>query len=546
MGARKSIIILKAALAAAVALLGAGPARAQVVITNVATVNVTPAGFSVVAAASSAITSSTATMLSVFSDPGGVTNLAGRVGVEWYPLNSGDPTATNSYQTFLSESVLRQDSMGLGLIYARVTQCAPGTTYYYQITVTNTNGQSTVWPASGPLPSAATALQNSFVLQSQQLLVTLNDATPPGSIITLSTSNSASILAAVVGDGVPTNQVFFNVNDLIAATGGTNYSPVGSELFTATLLGSSPSSLAQTYNLIFSNNFTVGQIGAVTLGALTATVSVGTGAMLAGSSGSVPISLNSQSPLVGLSFELNVPANLFDRFTVQSSTSALSSALLSVLSSNTIQLTFTAALGQNLQGSQQIAQLNLLATANQSSAFVPLSPQALQGTNANASVMTILAVAPGRAIIIGPKPLLDMQLVNGGRDLTLYGIPGQSYQIQSSTNLSQPRGWTNFARVPMTSLAQIMPNLDPTPVAVFFRAYVLNADPPVLQASLSGTNRSLLAFGLVGTNYTLQTSSNLSATLAWYPLLSYTQTNSFQYLTNIGGTNSPVFYRLKR
>jgi hypothetical protein len=38
------------------------------------------------------------------------------------------------------------------------------------------------------------------------------------------------------------------------------------------------------------------------------------------------------------------------------------------------------------------------------------------------------------------------------------------------------------------------------------------------------TNRSLVAFGLAGTNYTLQTSSSLSATVAWRPLLSYTLT----------------------
>jgi hypothetical protein len=545
MDIRESILKLKRAPAAAVLLLCAWPACAQIVITNAATVNVTPSGFSVVAAVSPALTASATTVISVFSDPGGATNLAGQVGVEYYPLNSGDPTAGNSYQGLLSRAALRRDSMNLGLIYARVSSCAPSTAYYYQIAVTNTNGQSALWPPGGPLPSATTARENSFVVQAQQMLITLNDADPPGSIITLSTSNSASVLAAVVGDGAGTNQAFFDVNDLIAALGGTNYASLGSQLFTASVLGSSPAGLTQTYDLIFSNTFSVGQVSDVPLGALAATISVGAGVMLAGSGAAVPIALNSQSELISLSFVLNVPTHLFSAISVRPASAVVSAASLSVLSSNTIELSFTAASGQNLEGSQQIARLNLTAASNVSSAFVPLWPQGIQGANAGLDVANVFFVQPGRAVIIGPQPLLDMQLVGGSRNLVLYGIPGQSYQIQSETNLAREGGWSDFLRVPMTDLTLVIPNPDPPAAAVFFRAYLLNADPPILQASLSGTNLSLLTFGLAGANYALQTSSNLSATVAWRPLLSYTLTNSFQSFTN-PGPGSPAFYRLKK
>jgi hypothetical protein len=545
MDMQEPILNFKRALAAAALLLAGWPACAQVVITNVQTVNVTPSGFSVVASVSPAITSSTTTVISVFSDPGGVTNLAGQVGVQLYPLNSGDPGATNAYSRLQSEAVLQQDTMALGLVYARISDCAPDTTYYYKLSVSNTNGQSALWPASGPLPAVTTALQNSFVLQSQQLLITLDDSNPTGAIITLSTSNSSSVLAAVVGDGASSNQVFFNVNDLIAASGGTNYAPVGSQLFTASLLGPSSSGPTQTYSLIFSNTFSVGQPNTGILGALSSTISLGTGVMLAGSSSSVPITLDSQGALVGLSFVLNLPTNLFTAMSVQATTADLSAASLSVLSSNTVRLSFTAATGQNLQGSQQIAQLNLTAASNQSSAFVPLLPQALQGTNAIASISNVFSVESGRVVIIGPQPLLDMQLMTDGPNLVLYGIPGLSYQIQSSANLARSGGWSNFLRVPMTNLTQVISNLNPPSAAVFFRAYVLNADPPILQTFPSVPSPSLLAFGLIGTNYTLQYATNLSATVAWYPFLSYTLTNSFEFFTNVG-TNPPVFYRIKK
>jgi hypothetical protein len=56
----------------------------------------------------------------------------------------------------------------------------------------------------------------------------------------------------------------------------------------------------------------------------------------------------------------------------------------------------------------------------------------------------------------------------------------------------------------------------------------------------------LLAYGLAHTNYILQSTTNLSGTVAWYPQLSYTLTNSFLWITNLGSGAPDVFYRLQR
>src|SRR5580698_699650 len=143
----------------------ARPATAQILLTNVSTANVTPSSFSIVGAVSKSVSFTNIT-ISVFADAGGVNNLTGQVGVELYPLNTGDPSSTNAYLTLLSKAALSQDSMALGLVYARVCYCVPNTTYYYRVSVSSTNGQ-TVWPASGPLPAVTTAQGNSFVLDSQ-------------------------------------------------------------------------------------------------------------------------------------------------------------------------------------------------------------------------------------------------------------------------------------------------------------------------------------------------------------------------------------------
>jgi hypothetical protein len=53
--------------------------------------------------------------------------------------------------------------------------------------------------------------------------------------------------------------------------------------------------------------------------------------------------------------------------------------------------------------------------------------------------------------------------------------------------------------------------------------------------------RSLTLYGLVGVNYQLQYTTNL--TVPWVPLLNYTQTNEVITI-NAAATNDVIFYRL--
>jgi hypothetical protein len=603
-------------------LLGAYSAASQIVITNVRTVNVTPGSFSVVASVSPPISPSVTASISIFADAAGATNLAGRVGVEYYPMHTGDPALTNSYDRLLDLTALRQRTMSLGLFQARVSDCSPGASYYYQLQVSNTNGQTAQWPASGPLPSVITAQETSFVLQSEQLVITLDDASPAGAIITLSNTNTPSVLAAVVGDGAATNQAFFSVADLIAAAGGTNYLPVGNQEFIATVLGPSTHGLSQTYSLVFPTNFLVASATSGTLGGgPPVMLGFGSDVVLAGGMGVIPIQLTAGTSLTNVQFVLDLPVADFTTFFIEDNPSLVASTLFRFLSPTSLQIGFTAAPGQTFLGSQQIAQLSFLTVSSQSSSFIRLVPQSLQGVNADGSTPTNLVSGPGRLVIIGPQPLLDSTLTpQGARNLVLYGIPGDSYQIQFSVNVARTNGWTNLLRVPMTNLTAVISNLDRTQPAIFYRAFqftaappivdvqieppganevlvlygtpgqayeidyttdlgsswtllrriplansfqfitglsssnqavfyrygVLNADPPILEGYLSGQNPNLLAYGRAHTNYTLQYTTNLSGTVAWYPRLSYTLTNSFLWITNLGSGIPDVFYRIKR
>jgi hypothetical protein len=454
-------------------LLGAARAAASTTITNVLTVNVTPSAFSVVWVDGPALTASLTPTISVYADPAGATNLAGQVGVQWYPLNSGAPSATNAYQRRLSQARLRQESQNLGFTEVRVSGCIPQTTYYYRLGVNGPNGPVAAWPASGPLPSVTTAQQNGFVADSLQLLLEVSPATPPGSIILLSTTNTPGVLAAVVGDGAASNQVFFSLSDLLAAAGTTNLAPLGVQEFTAMELGSGTGSVVpETYDLNFTSTFNVGVQSQLTLGAYV-NLAVGLAAVQAGQSGSVPIQLLYGSGITNLTLALQLPTGDFSSLSVELVSSQLNSASLRVVNSGLVSINFGAGYGQNLQGAQELAQLNFTVVTNHASAFLPLKPLVQQAVNADGSLTTDFQPQAGQLVIIGRQPVLQAlpATPEGARSLALYGNPGTNYQLQASTDLGNPEAWHNILSIPMTNLTQIISGLDTNPPAIFYRAY---------------------------------------------------------------------------
>jgi hypothetical protein len=595
-----------------------GRSSLALVITNVSTVNITPGSFSVVWGTSPSVTPA----ISVFADPAGVTNLAGKVGIELFPLHTGDPTLTNSYFRRLNQAALRQKTIGMDLVHVRVSGCTPNTTYYYRVQVSTpgTNGQQTIWPPSGPLPAVTTAQENSFVTQSRQLIITLASADPSGSVILLSNTNTTSVLAAVAGDGVAPNQVFFSVSDIIDSLGKSNLLLLGNQEFTARVLGTSTNSQPHLYSLVLSNDFLIAQPNQFSSGEYYA-LAIGSSVLRAGTAGSLPLTLNS-SGLTNLSFTLDLPTNRFSAFSLQALAPQISSASIQSISSNRLQVSIATGPGQPLQGNQSIAQFNFTTASNQSSAFVPFLPKGALASRTDGSAIGGIVVQPGRLVVVGNEPLLESSMgTNQSRNLTLYGKPWASYEIQYSTNLADLAGWAHALRVPMTNLVKTISGLDAGRPVAFYRAYefttlqpiidtvaaangrlsvvvygtpwlayeidfslgltspinwtltrrvpltnsfafvnglnmpgnsgfyrsrILNGDPPALEPLFGSQGRSLRVYGNPGTNYVLQYSTNLSGVVTWYPLLNYTLTNSFQTITNLGNTNSSIFYRIKR
>lgn len=511
------------------------PSARALSITNVSVANVTPSSFTVVWASAPPVTPS----ISVFADAGGVTNLAGLVELEFYPLHTGSPVATNAYDRRLNQASTRQKSMNDGVVEVRVSDLLPRTTYYYSLSVTNNSGQSARYPANGQLAAVTTATENSFVVQSRQLLITLPGLDVSGSIVTLQNSNTPSLLAAVAGDGASSNQVVFSLTDLLTSLGNTNELPLGNQEYTLRILGTASNAVSQSYSVIFTSDFLVGQAQQFSLGQFTE-LSLASDIVQPGQVGSLPISLYAGG-VTNLSFALTLPTNRFSILTLQGLVPQLGVASMVPIGSNRLQLTFSASPGQSLQGNQQIAQLNYTIVPGQSSGFIPFRPESSQARSVDGSLVNGLVVVPGRLVIVGSQPLLESSIASGSeRNLAIYGHPGSSYEIDYSTNLANPAGWKLLTYVPLTNTLQVLTGLDQARPVMFLRALQFTSTNSFVDAA----GNPLVVYGTPGSAYTVQYSTNLTGTTNWQFFTRVPLTNAFAFLPPNPGAPNAIYRSL--
>lgn len=525
-------------------LLALCPATYADDITNFTVLNVTPTSFSVVWWATNSTPS-----ISVFADSGGVTNLTGQVGLEAFPLNTGNPRLAEGYVRRVDAATLRQKTQSAGVMIMRVSDCQPNTTYYFRLTSTPASGSPEVYPVSGPLPSVTTETGNTFVVNDQVIILDLGDPNDEGRIVLLTHTNAAYPLGAVVGDGVGPSQVFFNVSDLFALAGTGNFTPLGDQDFTLDVLGPNGDVQSQSYTLTFTTGFSTATTMLVNVEFLA--LNVGSAVLRAGQAGTVSISGDASANLTGIDGTLQIPPGHLTNLVLQSLSPQLDPAATTFIQQNssTWQLHLAALSGQTIFGSNALAEIAFTAISNQISAFVPLQVTALSGTNVNANYTPIIQTLgqSGQVVVIANQPLLHAGFAaDGSRQLTLYGKPWMSYAIEYSTNLNNPAGWTLTRHFAQTNMVTSLIGLGPGAPNVFYRALEFMPDPPVLDAIL-GTNqtRTLLGYGQPGRQYTVLSKTNLSNVVPWTPVQTYTLTNSFQSLA-VPGSNNIIFYRLQR
>ena len=132
--------------------------------------------------------------------------------------------------------------------------------------------------------------------------------------------------------------------------------------------------------------------------------------------------------------------------------------------------------------------------------------------------------------------------------IALYTQPGQllqgTQQIAQLSFLANGSPASSFIALP---IVQIMGN---KPGSMAYSNYITQAGSvtvvnrePLLHASFTNQQHVLTLFGLTGTNYELQFTTNLVAPENWQSLFNYTQP-AIMFNTNLNSTNPIIFYRL--
>jgi hypothetical protein len=193
----------------------------------------------------------------------------------------------------------------------------------------------------------------------------------------------------------------------------------------------------------------------------------------AGQSGRVPLHLLASSPLTNLAFTLSLPAGYVTNLAAVSSNAALSIAAPVQLTANEWQFQMHSA-DASLVGTQAFAELRFDVLANAPTAVLPLELHEASAQTIGGVAVTNLWLYPGRLVVVGQQPLMDVQAQTGQIRLLLYEMPGVTLQLQTAPRLEPPSPWQNWLRITITNYETEVWDWM-TNRSLYYRAYRTNA-----------------------------------------------------------------------
>ncbi len=191
----------------------------------------------------------------------------------------------------------------------------------------------------------------------------------------------------------------------------------------------------------------------------------------AGQGTNVWIDVVTTAPLTNLTFAVARKAALIN-VSVENLIPAVVSAVFDFTNPDLATLTFAALPGQMLAGTQRLARLHFSTPAGQPSAFVPFHIAYLFGERATGGLAPSIILNDGRVVLIGAQPLLEARSGAGSlRVLSLYGHPGTTYAVETSTVPENPGSWQPWRSVQLLDYLHLIDAIEGTNnPSLFYRA----------------------------------------------------------------------------
>ena len=197
-------------------------------------------------------------------------------------------------------------------------------------------------------------------------------------------------------------------------------------------------------------------------------VNIGSGSVLAGQSGCVPLTLFSSTGLTNLSFNVRVPANTLTGLAFTAVAPAIGSSHLAMIDASNAVVTVATAPGMTLDGTLQLGSLCFTALSNQVTAVAPMLLSAPSATKADGTALSDIVAVSGRITVVARQPYLEATRGPGNlMQLTLYGIPGTTYVLQTAASLQGP--WSTAQTLTLTNVTETLLWPNQGGPALFFR-----------------------------------------------------------------------------
>lgn len=224
---------------------------ADIEITNVSVTDVTPSSFTVNWHSSSVSTPQIELFDSLTLD----NNITSSFEVEYYPLRGTKASLPSEYEQTEYIEELKSVIQTQRLSRVQVRGLDPDTEYFFKVS-SSSDSDSGSWPLINA-QSIKTEVENSFVHDSIQLVVDVNEEGSRGWIVQASLEGGRYPVSAVVEDGAEVGQAVLNLSNVFTSSqanlqAGLNVSPVISVLKES---GEVSSELFE--NIVLNNEFSV-------------------------------------------------------------------------------------------------------------------------------------------------------------------------------------------------------------------------------------------------------------------------------------------------
>ena len=200
-------------------------------------------------------------------------------------------------------------------------------------------------------------------------------------------------------------------------------------------------------------------------------LAIGSTVVLAGTTGGVAVAFSTLAPVTNVQVAVDFPQYLLTNWSVSALSPLVGTAFVS--NNSRLYLTFSPTNGQSISNTQQLGQINFASINNQPSAFLPLPVAGATAPMLDGTTYTpYKTTQSGEVVVLHTNSLLRaFRGTNGQEYLTLYGLNGTNYAIESATNLAPPIAWqTAYTALTPTNFIALTPGFGTTNQAMFFRA----------------------------------------------------------------------------